>query len=415
MTSEYQPTPRGRILLVEDDPDTTRFITRVLGARAGFDIEHESSPAAALSRIGPERWDLVITDIEMPDMSGIELLETLRRQAPALPVAVITAHVTVDNTLGALRARADEFWEKPLRPAELISAVTALISRGRGDGGVREVVLAIGAHPDDVEIGAAGALLAHRAAGHEIAILTMSRGARGGPDEARAEESREAAGILGAALYLEDLEDTRISESDPTISVISAVIESVQPTILYTHSIHDVHQDHRNTHRAAMVAAREVGSVCCFQSPSATVDFRPARFVAIDEYMTGKLAAIAAFASQAAARLYLAPDLIEATARYWSRFGSGRYAEAFEVVRDHAAGPARDVTGPAAVPAAATKEAATREAAGDAAGEAAINDAAVLAAAIRENAPDENAAQQILADQQILAAQQILEVGHVSS
>ena len=108
----------------------------------------------------------------------------------------------------------------------------------------------MGAHPDDVEIGAAGALLAHRAAGHEIAILTMSRGARGGPDDARAGESREAAPLLGAELYLEDMEDTRISESDPTISAIRAVVEAVQPTMLYTHSIHDVHQDHRNTHRA---------------------------------------------------------------------------------------------------------------------------------------------------------------------
>ena len=169
----------------------------------------------------------------------------------------------------------------------------------------------------------------------------MSRGARGGPDDARAGESREAAAILGAELYLEDMEDTRISESDPTISAIRAVVEAVQPTIVYTHSIHDVHQDHRNTHRAVMVAARGVGSVFCYQSPSATVDFRPARFIAIDEHIDGKLAAIGAFASQAAVRQYLEPDLIEATARYWSRYGGGRYAEAFEVVRDQAGRPGR--------------------------------------------------------------------------
>ena len=256
-------------------------------------------------------------------------------------------------------------------------------------------MLAVGAHPDDVEIGAAGALLAHRAAGHEIAILTMSRGARGGPDEARAGESRRAAAILGASLYLEDMEDTRISESDPTISAISAVIEKVQPTIVYTHSIHDVHQDHRNTHRAVMVAAREVGSVFCYQSPSATVDFRPARFIAIDEHLTVKLAAIGAFASQASVRPYLAPDLIEATARYWSRFGSGRFAEAFEVVRDHAAGP---VPGTPGLAAATPREAAeTQHALQEAAvRKAADQEAAELAAAVAENAPHEQAAQQAL-------------------
>jgi len=376
MGTEYQPTPRGRILLVEDDPDTARFIMHVLG-RAGFDLEHAPDPTVALPRIGPERWDLVITDIEMPDMTGIELLETLRREAPALPVAVITAHVTVDNTLGALRARADEFLQKPLRPDALVATVTALISRGRSNHGTREVVLAVGAHPDDVEIGAAGALLAHRDAGHQVAILTMSRGARGGADDARAGEARAAATILGAALYLEDLEDTQISESDPTISTISAVIEAVRPTIVYTHSIHDVHQDHRNTHQAVMVAAREVGSLCCFQSPSATVDFRPARFIVIDEYMTGKLAAIAAFGSQATVRQYLAPDLIEATARYWSRFGSGRYAEAFEVIRDRAAGSSGGGSGQQAF------------------------EAAAQSAAVAENAPDEGAAHQILEDRHV--------------
>jgi two-component system response regulator HydG len=355
MSGEYQPTPGVRILLVEDDPDTARFMLHVLRTRAGFEVEHAENPGVALPRLAAERWNLIITDVEMPDMSGIELLETVRRLAPDLPVIVVTAHVTVDNAVGALRGRADEFLRKPLRPDALVQTVTDLLARRRA---AHEIVLAVGAHPDDIEIGAAGTLLAHRAAGHEIAVLTMSRGARGGADDARSGESREAARLLGASLYLEDMEDTRISESDPTIGAISAVIAAVKPTMLYTHSIHDVHQDHRNTHRAAMVAARGIGSVYCFQSPSATVDFRPARFIDIEEQITGKLAAINAFASQAAVRQYLEPDLIEATARYWSRYGASRYAEAFEVVRDHASGPAspsmvRAVTEHAAAPGAA--------------------------------------------------------------
>jgi LmbE family N-acetylglucosaminyl deacetylase len=97
-----------------------------------------------------------------------------------------------------------------------------------------------------------------------------------------------------------------------------------------------VHQDHRNTHQAAMVATREVGHVYCFQSPSATVDFRPTRFVTIDEQLERKLLAIQAFASQPQVRGYLKPDLIQSTARYWSRCGDGDYAEAFEVLRDAA-------------------------------------------------------------------------------
>jgi LmbE family N-acetylglucosaminyl deacetylase/CheY-like chemotaxis protein len=338
MTTIDPPLSRGRILLVEDDPEAASFIIKVLAVRNGFVVVHTPDPAAALRRAGSEFWDLVLTDVEMPGMTGLELLESLRRADPYLPVAVVTAHATVDTAIRALRSRADDFQEKPLRPAQLVAMVSRLVAKGRAARlARREVVLAIGAHPDDVEIGAGGTLAAHRKMGHEVAILTLSRGARGGEEEMRAGESARAARILGAELYHQDLEDTRISEGDPTIGMISQVIGELQPTVIYTHSIHDVHQDHRNTHRAAMVAAREIGRLYCFQSPSATVDFRPTRFISIDADLVTKVRAIEAFSSQTAVRAYLEPDLIEATARYWSRFGEGRYAEAFEVIRDGAA------------------------------------------------------------------------------
>ena len=341
--------PAGRILIVEDDPEAASFIIQVLGVRGNFDVTHTSDPVAALLRASTESWDLVLTDVEMPGMTGIELLESLRRVAPDLPVAIMTAHASVGTAIGALRSRADEFLEKPLRPAQLTATVTRLVAKGRAERQARrEVVLAVGAHPDDVEIGVGGTLAAYHQMGHQVAILTLSRGARGGAEKERAGESEQSAQILGARLYLEDLEDTRISEGDPTIRIISRVIGEVEPTMIYTHSIHDVHQDHRNTHRAVMVAGRQIGRVFCFQSPSATVDFRPTRFVRVDGQLEAKLQAIGAFGSQVAVRAYLEPDLIAATARYWSRFGEGRYAEAFEVIRDGVAVKAGRPSGQAA-------------------------------------------------------------------
>ena len=337
MTSTDDDRTPGRILVVEDDLVTGKFLTHLLGERGGFDVTHTPDPALALARASSESWDLVLTDVEMPGMTGLELLQALRRLAPDLPVAVITSHASLANAVGALRSHADEFLQKSVPPEQLLANVSALVAKGRAARlAARQAVLAIGAHPDDVEIGAAGALLVHRSMGHEVSILTLSRGARGGTEATRSGESETAALALGATLYLEDLTDTRIGEGDPTIGVISEVIETVRPTIVYTHSLHDVHQDHRNTHRAAMVAIRDVGRVYCFQSPSATVDFRPTRFVTVDEQLERKLLAIKAFASQTQVRAYLEPDLIESTARYWSRFGDGRYAEAFEVIREAA-------------------------------------------------------------------------------
>jgi two-component system, NtrC family, response regulator HydG len=353
MTSSDHDEPRGRILVVDDDPVTGRFLARLLGDRGGFDVTHTPDPAVALRRASSESWDLVLTDVEMPGMNGLELLQALRAAAPGLPVVVITGHASVDYAVTALRDHADEFLQKSMPPEELLLAVATALAKGRAARlAARQAVLAIGAHPDDVEIGAAGALLAHRAMGHEVSILTLSRGARGGTEATRSGESEMAALAMGATLFLEDLKDTKINEGDPTISAISRVVETVRPTVIYTHSQHDVHQDHRNVHRAAMVAARQVRRVYCFQSPSATVDFRPTRFVTIDDHMERKLLAIQAFASQTQIREYLEPDLIQSTARYWSRYGDGRYAEAFEVIREAAAegqpaGPAPGMAVPA--------------------------------------------------------------------
>ena len=337
MASSDHDGPPGRILVVDDDLVTGRFLTHLLGERGGFDVTHTLDPAIALKQATSQTWDLVLTDVEMPGMTGLELLQALRRESPGLNVAVLTSHASLDNAVSALRDRADEFLQKTMPPEQLLAAVRALVAKGRSARlAARQAVLAIGAHPDDVEIGAAGALLVHRSMGHEVSILTLSRGARGGTESTRAGESEMAALALGATLFLDDLQDTRIEEGDPTIGVISRVVQTVRPSAIYTHSLHDVHQDHRNTHRAAMVAAREVGRVYCFQSPSATVDFRPNRFVTIDDEVVRKLMAIRAFASQAEIRAYLAPDLIKSTARYWSRFGDGLYAEAFEVIREAA-------------------------------------------------------------------------------
>src|SRR5271166_3030500 len=214
----------ARILIVEDDPDAARFAVRVLGTR--FDVTHAADPVAALRQVAAEPWDLVVTDIEMPGMTGIELLERLLRVDPLLPVVVVTAHANVDNAVRALRNRADEFLQKPLRPDRLMAVASALVDKGRAARQVgHEIVLAIGAHPDDVEIGAGGTLLAHRTVGHKVAILTLSRGARGGQEGQRADESAAAARILGAELHLADLHDTMISESDPTISAMGRVVE----------------------------------------------------------------------------------------------------------------------------------------------------------------------------------------------
>jgi two-component system response regulator HydG len=328
--------PRGRILLIDDDRVFGMWATKVLQVR-GFEIKHLLDPLEGLRLVESEPWDLVITDVEMPRMTGLEFLERVRRLEPSLPVAVVTAHPSVARAVTTLRQTGTEFIQKPITPDDLVARVVALIAqRPSAPVAAAEGVLAIGRHPGDVEIGAAGTLLAHKAAGLAVTILTLSHGA---PDAAETEGGREPDGavpVIGTTVNLDEIGGPSNGEGDAAAVAIERLIAKTHPAVVYTHSVHDGQQDHRNTHAAVVAAAWKVGRVYCFQSPSATADFRPTHFVAIDDFIDGKLSAVRAFDSQPEVRGYLDPDLVTSTASYWSRYCGARYAEAFEVVRDRA-------------------------------------------------------------------------------
>ena len=84
----------------------------------------------ALRLAAAEHRDLLLTDLDLPGMTGIELLAALREVVPALPVAVTSAHA-LDGTLTSLLGHADEYLEKPVRLDTLIATATALTGQGR--------------------------------------------------------------------------------------------------------------------------------------------------------------------------------------------------------------------------------------------------------------------------------------------
>ena len=128
--------PRGRILLIDDDPALGGYLTRVL-TRGGFEVTHELDSVSALRRVEAQDWDLLITDIELPGMSGTELLERIQLLQPGLPVAVMTAHAAVDDSVAPEWSPTVEFMGKPVPSADLLSRVGVLIARGRA---IRSVV-----------------------------------------------------------------------------------------------------------------------------------------------------------------------------------------------------------------------------------------------------------------------------------
>jgi LmbE family N-acetylglucosaminyl deacetylase/CheY-like chemotaxis protein len=325
-----------RVIVVEDDPDVAFYIKTVL-TKNGCIVQTFIDPAFAQQAMRLYEPDVVITDIEMPGISGLELINLVRLVRPGTPVVVMTAHASAEYAIEALRNNADEFLTKPIASADLISIVTRLAEEFRAAKGTMaepEVVLAIGAHPGDIEIGVGGILAAHRAAGDEISLLVMSRGGRLGNVNARQNEAFAAAELLSGRLILEDLADTEISATEPTVGLIEKAVREVNPTIVYVHSDRDLHQDHRAVHGATLLAARGIRTVSCYQSGSSTADFRPNRFMTIDGFVEAKVELVNCHKSQVQASRYYAPDFVAATARYWSRFGDGDFCEPLEIVRD---------------------------------------------------------------------------------
>jgi LmbE family N-acetylglucosaminyl deacetylase len=194
-------------------------------------------------------------------------------------------------------------------------------------------VVAIGAHPDDIELGCGGALLAHRAAQDEVTLLVMTPGEIG-PQGAtsRVAEQEEAARLLGARLCWGGFTDGQVPDGVEAVSVIQRVVHEAEADVVYTHSVHDTHQDHRATARASFAAARRTSRVLCYEAPSA-VGFEPAVFVDVEEHVEGKLALVRAHLSQVLGCGLVDLEAVEAQARFRGFQARTGRAEAFEVHR----------------------------------------------------------------------------------
>jgi DNA-binding NtrC family response regulator len=118
------------LLIVEDDPEMRDLLRKVL-EKEGYRVSVSGDGHQALAMLDRETLDLVVTDMLMPCDGGLELLETVHRIHPSLPVIIVTAFGDWHSYSRALELGAAAFISKPLRMAELIAAVHAALA-GRG-------------------------------------------------------------------------------------------------------------------------------------------------------------------------------------------------------------------------------------------------------------------------------------------
>lgn len=125
---------RDRLLVVDDDPYLADLL--VMGLRhEGFEVERAGTGTEALEKAATTGPDLLVLDIMLPDLDGIEVCRRLRAIGDDVPVLFLTARDATDDKLVGLAAGADDYLTKPFSIAELVARVHAVLRRTRAVGG----------------------------------------------------------------------------------------------------------------------------------------------------------------------------------------------------------------------------------------------------------------------------------------
>ncbi|MDP9497817.1 MAG: response regulator transcription factor [Actinomycetota bacterium] len=120
----------ARVLVVEDDPTVAEVVSSYL-RRAGFQVDCAADGHAALAAATPELPDLVVLDLMLPGIDGLEVCRRLRRRGP-IPVIMLTALGEENERVVGLEVGADDYVSKPFSPRELVLRVGSVLRRTRG-------------------------------------------------------------------------------------------------------------------------------------------------------------------------------------------------------------------------------------------------------------------------------------------
>ena len=194
-------------------------------------------------------------------------------------------------------------------------------------------VLAVGAHPDDIEVGCAGTLALQKSNGAKVYLLVLSKGEASGDPQTKELACKRSAELLGVdGLFFGGLKDTKIDDGIETILVIEKIIDKVNPDVVYTHTFKDTHQDHRNTAYATLSAARRCKRILMYETPNTLKEFFPQVFTDIENGFEVKKKALRLFGRESE-RFWLAAHAVEGLALFRGFQAGVRVAEAFEVGR----------------------------------------------------------------------------------
>jgi len=193
-------------------------------------------------------------------------------------------------------------------------------------------VLAVGAHPDDIELGCFGVLTTHHLRGDNIIGVVITDGALSSSPEKRFKESESAAKLIEMKLLFGDFPDGNLKEDSSLVTFLDEIIKKRDVSIMYTHSAHDRHQDHRVVANVSLSASRYLKELYAYETPSVIYPFNPQLFIDVTETFNTKITAIKKHESQSE-KTYMRVGAVEGLAKFRAlQCGlHNRLCEAFEI------------------------------------------------------------------------------------
>jgi DNA-binding NtrC family response regulator len=135
------------ILLIDDDPGLSEVIELLL-VREGYAVKRAGTVRGGIESVREAQIELVITDLKLPDGTGLNVIAAIHATHPQMPIIMITSYSSIESAIGALRAGAFDYVIKPFDNDELLHAVARALAEGRKR---RERALGAGARPLAIE------------------------------------------------------------------------------------------------------------------------------------------------------------------------------------------------------------------------------------------------------------------------
>lgn len=132
-------TPQNTILIV-DDEDPLRLSLSLILQKENYRVETAANAEAALDCLQWHEYDLLFLDLNMPGMSGIDLLVQIHKQAPHMPVLILTAHAALESAIQAVRLGARDYLIKPVEPVLILTRVAEIMAEREQPARKKEIV-----------------------------------------------------------------------------------------------------------------------------------------------------------------------------------------------------------------------------------------------------------------------------------